>query len=186
MANKKEGSDLSLNHNLEGFFYENLSQLNRKITRPLSDPFIIYTSKVMGRFGLSEEFFQREEDGRIREKILGKMLLETSHMPLPQRKRSLREVGDLSMFICGYFAESLNNKLVDLSYYQSLGKSAYNQLDNYVPDYFEVPSFYENLSQFFDIVTHLMNHVNYMVQNNNSSFEDAFLILNHDDKNKAS
>lgn len=170
-------SDLSVENNLEGFFYKNLSELNKKTTYPLSEPFIIYTSEVMGRFGFSEEFFE-VNDGKVREKILGKKLLESSQLPINQRKKALREIGDLSMFTCGYFAESLNNKLIDISFYQSLGKSAYNQLDGYVPDYLEVPSFYENLSQFFEAVTYLMNHVSYMVQNNTASFTDSVLIIN--------
>jgi len=169
-------TDLSIENNLEGFFYESLSELNKKSTYPLSEPFIIYTSEVMGRFGFSEAFFE-VNDGKVKEKILGKKLLESSQLPIGQRKKTLREIGDLSMFICGYFAESLNNKLIDVSFYQSLGKSAYNQLDGYIPDYLEVPSFYENLSQIFDVITYLMNHISYMVQDNNSSFTDSLLIF---------
>jgi hypothetical protein len=44
------------------------------------------------------------------------------------RVRALREVGDTSLYISGFFAESLSRKLVDVDYYMALGGTAYGQL----------------------------------------------------------
>ena len=45
-----------------------------------------------------------------------------------QQRDALRKVGDLSLFISGFFADSLNRSLVDVDYYIQLGESAYGSL----------------------------------------------------------
>lgn len=45
-----------------------------------------------------------------------------------QQRASLREVGDASLFISGFFSDSLRRKLVDVDYYVSIGGSAYTAL----------------------------------------------------------
>jgi hypothetical protein len=44
------------------------------------------------------------------------------------QRDGLRRVGDLSLFISGFFADSLNRGLVDVDYYIQLGGSAYGSL----------------------------------------------------------
>ena len=45
-----------------------------------------------------------------------------------QQREGLRRVGDLSLFISGFFADSLSRKLVDVDYYIALGGYAYGSL----------------------------------------------------------
>jgi hypothetical protein len=45
-----------------------------------------------------------------------------------RQRDGLREVGDQSLFISGFFAESLNRSLVDIDYYIQLGEYAYASL----------------------------------------------------------
>jgi len=45
-----------------------------------------------------------------------------------RQRDGLRQVGDLSLFISGFFADSLNRSLVDIDYYIQLGGSAYGSL----------------------------------------------------------
>lgn len=45
-----------------------------------------------------------------------------------RQRDGLRQVGDLSLFISGFFADSLNRGLVDIDYYIQLGESAYGSL----------------------------------------------------------
>jgi hypothetical protein len=45
-----------------------------------------------------------------------------------RQRDGLRQVGDLSLFISGFFADSLNRRLVDVDYYIQLGESAYGSL----------------------------------------------------------
>jgi hypothetical protein len=45
-----------------------------------------------------------------------------------QRVKTLKHVGDTSLYVAGFFAESLTRSLVDVDYYVGLGQNAYAQL----------------------------------------------------------
>ena len=45
-----------------------------------------------------------------------------------RQRDGLRQVGDESLFVSGFFADSLNRSLVDVDYYMHLGESAYGSL----------------------------------------------------------
>ena len=47
---------------------------------------------------------------------------------LAEQSIIFRRIGDLSLYLSGFFAESLSRKLVDVDYYISLGKSSYGHL----------------------------------------------------------
>lgn len=44
------------------------------------------------------------------------------------QREGLRQVGDRSLFISGFFSDSLNRRLVDVDYYIQLGERAYGSL----------------------------------------------------------
>ncbi len=60
---------------------------------------------------------------------LGVKLAEgAAEMNREARVRRLKDVGDTSLYVSGFFADSLNNKLVDVRYYIQIGESAYREL----------------------------------------------------------
>jgi hypothetical protein len=68
-----------------------------------------------------------------------------------RQRASLKQIGDLSLFIAGFFAESLNRKLVDVDYYASIGGCAYHALSRVETDTFS-PVFAELGERFVDFV----------------------------------
>ena len=44
------------------------------------------------------------------------------------RARGLKEIGDTSLYVSGFFGDSLTRRLVDVDYYIAMGGSAYSQL----------------------------------------------------------
>jgi hypothetical protein len=144
-----------LSTNLKGFFFEGLSELNKKSLCPVPDSIIYYSSDVLDKFALSEAFFETS-DGKVREKILGTKLLEASQYSRDEQKKVYKEVGDMSLLVCGYFSESVNKKIVDTQYYAQLGKMAYSHLNNVSPTFFDIPSFYGMVATCFESLTTLM------------------------------
>lgn len=51
-----------------------------------------------------------------------------------EQRDGLRRVGDLSLFISGFFSDSLSRSLVDVDYYITLGESAYGSLARHSGD----------------------------------------------------
>jgi len=72
------------------------------------------------------------------------------------QRNGLRQVGDLSLFISGFFSDSLNRSLVDIDYYIQLGERAYGSLARQGPadtfgDVFDELS--EKFAGFVDVLT---------------------------------
>jgi len=68
-----------------------------------------------------------------------------------QQRASLRQIGDASLFISGFFSDSLQRKLVDVDYYVSIGGCAYNALSRVETDTFS-PVFAELGAKFVEFV----------------------------------
>lgn len=71
------------------------------------------------------------------------------------QRDGLRRVGDLSLFISGYFSDSLHRSLVDIDYYITLGERAYGSLarqgDDTLADVFDELA--EKFSGFVDVLS---------------------------------
>lgn len=151
-------STLVLESSLQVFFYDHLQEFNKKSLSPLPNETIFYSSLVMDNYGDTSKFFE-QVDGKAREKILGLKLLEASQLSREKQKLAIRDVAETSLLICGYFADSLNKKIIDVKYYQDLGKIAYSRLNSMTPEAYDVPSFYKKMARSFDGITLLMNLV---------------------------
>lgn len=151
-----ETKKIILQTNLKGYFFEGLNSLNKKSLCPVPESVIFYSSDVLDKFALSQDFFE-VSDGKVREKILGIKLLEATQMSRDDQRRVYKEVADMSLMVCGYFAESTNKKLVDTNYYAQIGKTAYSHLDSMSPRFLDIPSFYQMFATCFESMTTLMS-----------------------------
>ncbi len=52
-----------------------------------------------------------------------------------ERLRQLKDVGDTSLYVSGFFADSLQRRLVDVDYYIEMGGRAYGELARYFKVY---------------------------------------------------
>ena len=59
---------------------------------------------------------------------LGVRYVKALHEGGRRQRDELRQVGDLSLFISGFFADSLTRRLVDVDYYIHVGEYAYGSL----------------------------------------------------------
>jgi hypothetical protein len=70
------------------------------------------------------------------------------------QRQSLKQVGDASLFISGFFSDSLRRSLVDVDYYVSLGGYAYGSLsaagDTLSPVFAELS---EKFAEFVDVLS---------------------------------
>jgi hypothetical protein len=67
-------------------------------------------------------------DAVASEEALGVKLLRALHSGGSTQRAGLKQVGDASLFISGFFSDSLRRSLVDVEYYVSLGGYAYRSL----------------------------------------------------------
>jgi hypothetical protein len=72
-----------------------------------------------------------------------------------QQRNTLKQIGDVSLFVSGFFSDSLRRKLVDVDYYAAIGGYAYSTLSRHETDTFS-PVFAElaeNFTAFADVLT---------------------------------
>jgi hypothetical protein len=70
----------------------------------------------------------------------------------PARQRtSLKHVGDVSLFVSGFFSDSLHRRLVDVDYYAAIGGCAYSALSRSDTDALS-PAFAELSQKLVDFV----------------------------------
>jgi hypothetical protein len=82
---------------------------------------------------------------------LGMRLTQALEAGGTRQRANLREIGDASLFISGFFSDSLRRRLVDVDYYVHIGGVAYNALSREETDAF-APAFAELAAKFVDFV----------------------------------
>jgi hypothetical protein len=88
-----------------------------------------YLVNLLNQFMISDRLYARDASGGAREEPLALMLKEALEAPAPTAQAALfRHVGDVSLYMAGFFQESLNRKLVDLDYYIEMGGAAYKSV----------------------------------------------------------
>jgi hypothetical protein len=73
-----------------------------------------------------------DSSGRRVRETLAEMLLRAQSADALVRIELLRKLGDRSLYISGFFADSLQRKLVDVDYYAEMGCTAYGALSGCV------------------------------------------------------
>jgi hypothetical protein len=113
---------------LTEYFRESLHSALQKQQLCMEDHTQHYVVNVLTLFARSEALFEQTADG-LRLKPLVAMLSEAFAAPsLAERQRGLQRLGDVSLFIAGFFARSFARKLVDIDYHISMGAQAYSTL----------------------------------------------------------
>lgn len=94
-----------------------------------------YMVTLLTGFARAENFYEPIGDGDGRGlKPLALMLVEAVESPNPvMRHIALQRLGDVSLFVSGFFQDSLARKAVDVDYYARMGGSAYDTLSGLPP-----------------------------------------------------
>jgi hypothetical protein len=101
---------------------------------------------------LLTSFLQRPVSGDLHDdKPLALRLAEALECGGAQQRTTLRQIGDVSLFVSGFFSDSLQRKLVDVDYYAAIGGFAYNALSRVETDTFS-PVFAELGEKFVGFV----------------------------------
>jgi hypothetical protein len=114
--------------NLREFFHDSVQKALRNQRVEVDDHTEHYVVNVLTMFARSEELYERTAEG-VRLRPLAHMLADAAAAPSSQqRDETLRRLGDVSLFIAGFFAQSFARKLVDVDYHIAMGGRAYGTL----------------------------------------------------------
>ncbi|MCC7462987.1 MAG: hypothetical protein IT480_11065 [Gammaproteobacteria bacterium] len=87
-----------------------------------------YVVNLLTLFARADELYERTPEG-VRLRPLAHMLAATLEAPTPAgRERQLQRLGDVSLFVAGFFAHGFARRLVDIDYHVAMGGQAYSTL----------------------------------------------------------
>jgi hypothetical protein len=93
---------------------------------PLSRAYLI---DLLQHYILSNNLFPKDDEtGRVKRQTLAELYLQAQNSPSPVRIDLLKKLGDSSLYISGFFGDSLSRKIVDIDYYVDMGGVAYSAL----------------------------------------------------------
>jgi hypothetical protein len=149
-------------HNLCNYFRESIDSVIAQQGVSLDPHATHYVVNMMTLFSRSEKLYQDDaEFYGIRPLAL--MLADASDAPSPEhRNHLLQRIGDVALFISGFFVESLANKAVDIDYYIHMGENAYGSLSEETRGTFRGNAFadiYRELASKFQILTDVLHEV---------------------------
>ncbi len=129
----------------------------QRVTAPPEVEF--YLVNLLYQFISTDRLFPQDADGGHRQEPLALMIKEAIDSPAIEAQRALfRQVGDVSLYLAGYFQDSLSRKVVDVDYYIGMGGTAYQQVAHRVEDSMR-QSLYGELSEKFGALVDVLAEV---------------------------
>ena len=121
-----------------------------------------YVVNLLTSFSRSEALY--EDDGESYGlRPLALMLEDAANASsVEERSQSLQRIGDVSLFVSGFFSNSLARTAVDIDYYINMGGNAYAVLSEEVRGTFRGNAFapiYQELSEKFLVLIDILNEV---------------------------
>lgn len=83
---------------------------------------------------LLSEFVNAEKMKRFAHEPLVMTMDRALNSGLNEQRVLFKEIGDVSLYVSGFFSDSFNRKLVDVDYYIEMGSISYNYLANLTRD----------------------------------------------------
>jgi hypothetical protein len=124
-----------------------------------------YVVNVLTMFSRADALYERTPDG-LRIKPLVHMLAEALEAPSAvARQRGLQRLGDVSLFIAGFFARSFACKLIDIDYHIAMGGNAYSSLADSMQrtqSGRSIAVIYAQLAENFQLLVDALNEVSEM------------------------
>jgi hypothetical protein len=126
-------------------------------TQPVVEVYLVQ----LLRFYLDSKNFHRplQEDGKEKPvETFAEMYLQAMNADSIKKKEMMRAVADRSLYLTGFFADSLQRKIVDIDYYVDIGSAAYSNLYAWTKED-SLSHVYETFSKRFTDFVEVLNYI---------------------------
>jgi hypothetical protein len=128
----------------------------------MSSSVTAYVTDLLVAFQETARLFVQEN---VRIPVLADMLGEALEADYRRRLSLLRQLGDTSLMVSGFFPEALSRRSIDLAYYQRMGEIAYHHLGSLTTEL----NVFDELSHRFIKLSHLLNQISDQLHTKNYS-----------------
>jgi hypothetical protein len=147
-------SSASLKEFFKSLLEEAIAHQNLKI----ADVTEFYLVNLLSEFATSEKLFQDDGDGKRSLVPLAVLYHQAQQQEREERIRTLRQLGDVSLYRAGFFASSLKDGPVGREYYRQMGSSAYGQVAT-LASASSFASVYRELGEKFRALSELLGEI---------------------------
>lgn len=126
-------SHLVASPSLRGFFKELLAEAAGHQRVALAETTEFYVVNLLAEFAAAEKLFTETDDGRKDVEPLAILYHRALQQDREGKIRTLRRLGDVSLYQAGFFSSSLRETVVGPDYYIQMGGSAYGQVATLAP-----------------------------------------------------
>lgn len=123
------GTTLSSDSKLFDYFDERVKDAREDLGISLGGDTSLYLTNLLVERA-------RADRPRPTERTLAELHARAANEPPQSRARTYRELGDRSLYLVGYFRESLDRTVVGPRYYADMGAAAYHQVDQVMKTWF--------------------------------------------------
>jgi hypothetical protein len=150
---------------LREFFRDSFHAASARQHLDIDEQAEAYVVNLLTMFSRADALYERTPEG-LRIKPLAHMLAEALDAPNAMlRQRSLRRLGDVSLFVAGFFARSFARKLIDIDYHIAMGGNAYSSLADTMQRSMSgrcVAAIYAQLAEKFQRLVDALNEISEM------------------------
>ena len=139
---------------IDEFFHEVVLDALERAQVEATEATEYYLVSLLGAFATS----------RLPDEPLSLKLVQSQSDPA-ERVKALKEVGDTSLYLTGFFGASLGRQLVGADFYMNLGEAAYRELAQRLSGPSSVGDIYNELAakfpRFVDVLIEVRNQVDF-------------------------
>lgn len=126
-------SELVASLSLKEFFKSLLDEVIGRQRVVIAEVTEFYLVNLLSEFALTDKLFTRDEDGRKDHEPLALLYHQALQQERNERIRTLRRLGDVSLYTAGFFSGALQSGVVGPDYYIQMGGTAYGQVAELSP-----------------------------------------------------
>lgn len=162
MTTRASGERVVAVQNLREYFRESIDAAIDKHGVDVDPHAAHYVVNLLTIFARSEDLYEDHGESYGLKPLAIMMADALDAATASQRSFSLQRIGDVSLFIAGFFADSLAHKLVDLDYYIYMGGNAYGSLSEEIRGTTRgqaLADVYRELARKFQLLVDVLNEV---------------------------
>jgi hypothetical protein len=118
---------------LKEFFRLLLGEVVQRQRVSLAEITEFYVVNLLSEYATAEKLFTSELEGRKESEPLALLYTRALQQEREQRIRTLKQLGDQSLYTAGFFRQSLEDRVVGPEYYVQMGRKAYAAIADLSP-----------------------------------------------------
>lgn len=141
----------------------------------VSDHAQVYLVQLLGHYINTENFYPTDAEGKPADTLTQQLATALEEENSEARAKRMRQLGDFSLYIAGFFTDSLSRKLVDVDYYIGMGGAAYETVARMEERKSKAQLFLE-LSRKFPVFVDILSQISEETGFNPSSHKDLLRV----------